>query len=959
MNAVASGGRRLQLLGHIHFERDGESVALSLPPKGLALLTLIAAHHDRPLSREWLAQRLWPDDDVAAARANLRRHLYLIAKLVGEDAVAVTRQTAQWDAACGVSVDLLEFDRLAGAQPLDALPFYRGELAAGLSDESILDERSAYAERYASALRLLRERARNAGDDEQLLIALQYTVAHDRLDEGAVRDLMSVRYRLGDRAGALRDFTGLQSRLRSDLEVQPEPETVALYEKILVADGKIETPSNLPAPAGTFVGRDQQLHSLAFQLRANRLITIAGAGGIGKTRLSIELGRSQLRHFTGGVWFADLRQARDERDVYERIAIACGLNDLNNAKDALEDRLAGDRCLIVLDNCEHLVDAVRAPIRFLIERSCAHVVVTSRRRLGCEGEICVNLHPLALPAEDAAPDELLRSPSVLLFLERAARVMPDVRVQFENAHSFAEIVRRLGGLPLALELVASRANLLTIDGMAKRLRDGLPSLKKIASVTQWSYDLLSENERRVFEVCAVFDGWWALETLEAILPDACGDGFEELSELVESSLVQTRAEGAEYRHSLLETTREFAARKLEESGDALRARTAHAHFWAAKLERIYPHSEGAREDEYFLPIDEAYADIRTALEFALTAQPALAVAIVSALYRYWALRGRLHEGWSAIQACEANTAAIPLSLQQRGRFAQAAGVIARELGDTERARTHLASAVECYRACGDRAREVESVWAQAKLEFMAGRHEKAKELYRSSLAMYLELGDEVNVASTIANIGSVSHSMGEFEEARAMYREALEQYERLGFLRGLAFIYRNMALAESNLGNAESSIALARRSVALSHESGDTLREGDALTVLAGSLGEAGLFEESLQASVRSLEILARSNHGQFVMLAIEAIARAAQLCGHHTDAVRFRACANALRKRKNLALGPAFLEEVDRETGVLRSTLDEDVFLAAWAAGESLSTAAVLAGAKALARMDTEKLRA
>lgn len=949
MNAVASGGRRLQLFGHINFERDGVSVALSLSPKALTLLTLIAANYDRPISREWLAQRLWPDDDVAAARANLRRHLYLIAKVIGEDALAVTRQTVQWNAGCGVAVDVLEFDRLAPAKPLDALGLYRGELAAGLTDEAIFDDRSAYAERYADTLRNLRDRARKAGDEEQLLTALQYAVAHDRLDEAAVRELMSVRYRLGDRAGALRDFTGLQSRLRTELEVPPEPETLELYEKILTADGRIETPSNLPAPAGTFVGRDQQMHALSFQLRAHRLITIAGAGGMGKTRLAIELGRSQLRHFQGGVWFVDLRQARDERDVYERIGVACGINDPSNAKDALEDRLTGERTLIVLDNCEHLIEVVRAPIRFLLEKTAAYVVATSRRRLGCDGEVCVNLEPLALPGLDAAPSELLRSPSVLLFLERAARVMPDVRVQYENAHSFAEIVRRLDGLPLALELVASRANLLTIDGIAKRLRDGLPSFKKVQSVTQWSYDLLSENERRVFETCAVFDGWWSLEALEAILPDACGDGFDELSELVESSLVQARPEGGEYRYSLLETTREFASKKLQERSDAIRARTAHAHFWTAKLERLYPYSEGAREDEYFLPIDEAYADIRSALEFALTAQPALAVAIVSALYRYWALRGRLEEGWSAVSACERNGVLTTLSAQQRGRFAQAAGVIAREMGERNAAKAHLAEAFAFFTESGDTLRKAEIVWAQAKLEFNSGSPDKARELYRSSLEIYRALGDEHGVANAIANIGSVSHALGEIEVAHAMYREALTEYERLGYLRGLAFIHRQLALAEQNMGRLDESIESAKRSVALSAESGDTLREGDALVILAGTLGECGRYEEALEAAVRALEIVERANHGQFVMLALEGIALASKQCGYGVESVRFRACAEAQRRRKGLAVWPDFEDEILEQTEQLRQALAKEVFEAAWASGQTMSPSAALASAKAL----------
>jgi predicted ATPase/DNA-binding SARP family transcriptional activator len=939
-------------------ERDGTTAALTLPSKSLALLIMLAAHHDRVLQREWVAQRLWPDDDPGNARANLRRHLHLITKVLGDDALSLTRQTAAWAPRSPVLLDVVAFDRAYASSPSEAVKYYGGDLGAGLSDEIVYELRDAYAERYTAALRILCVQARQSGDDDALLYALQHLCAHDRFDEAAACELMSVRHRCGDRAGALRDFAALTTRLKSELDVEPQPETLDLHRRILAEIGAPYTPNNLPRSAVSFVGREHELESASFSVRAKRLISITGTGGIGKTSLAVQCATAQLRHFRDGVWFVDLASARDETDVYERIAAACGMAPpREQIATALEEFLCQRSTLFVFDNCERVAAPVRDVAQRLLSKTSVHIIVTSRRRLDTAGEIVLKLEPLAVPALDAPPSELVRYASVRLFLERAASMAPDLRVRHENAHAFAEIVRRLDGLPLALELVAARANLLTIDGIAKRLRDSAvafrsrrddePRHRTIETATAWSYEILSHAEREVLQACSVFSGPWTLEALEAVLADDLRDGFEELSELIEGSLVHTQ-DSRELRYRLLETTRDFARKKLQESGDLVRRQLAHAGYYANFVNRLREFAEGSREAEYYLAIDAHYANVRAALEFAVENDAALAVRIIGGLYPYWTLRGRLQEGWSAARACEARGVGhLPAPL--RGTFYQACGVIARELGEHDRSDTYLTAALECYRESGNLQGEADAVWAQAKLFFNTGRWARSKELYELCLVLQERLGDEYRHASTLANIGAIAHTMNDLAEAERMYRMALSEYERLGYLRGLAFLYRQLSLFEQHVGKLDESISSARRSVAFSAEIGDTLREADALVTLANALIESRRLEESIDALVRALEILERANHAQFLMLATEALARTAQMMGRSTDAIRFRARASALRRQKRLVLSPTYEREVTDEVAMLRTALPEEIFSAAWAAGGQMTGAQALHAARVI----------
>ena len=942
---------------------DGDrSRPLGISEKTLVLLVVLVCGAERPVSRTWLASVLWPDVDESEARANLRRHLYKLAKALPPSdipAFLLGRNTAQWNPQSAFEVDVLLFERALARGDLEtAVQAYRGPLCVGSFDELILERRERLERRYVEALRAL-ARARGSGDAATRIPYLERLAAHDPLNEEWTRDLARSRLEAGDRAGARRELIGLVSRLRSELNVEPEPETAHLLAACLEAGEAART--NLPVESDSFVGREPALGDLRHLLSASSWVTIVGAAGIGKTRLAVHAARNHLADFPDGIWFVDLSAVSTWDEALRGIASSAGIAAGDDPARAVATHFAHHRALLVLDNLEQFDETARAGIDALVQGAAVKVLATSRRRIGGDAERVLPLQHLAIPETVRGPADALVYASVRLFAERAAAVAPSFAVSHENIAHVLDIVTRLDGLPLAIELVAARANLLTIEGIAKRLhdleafrkKDRDPRHRTVASALRWSYDLLSNDERTLLHALGVFEGSFDIAAVEAVcagagMPDSAAV-FPLLSELVEASLVSSRrTEGAQQRYGLLETVRRFV-RGLHGVPAHVLART-HAHHYAAFLEEIAPYAEGAREDEYYVPIDHDYPNLRAALDYALMHDRALAVRIVAALYRYWVMRGRLREGLSAANACDGEGLPADVSREVRGRFYQAYGVLARELGEHDRAEALLERALAAYREAGNERRECDVLFAQAKIAYNTGNARRALDLYRRCIVLMERSGDEHGRASAIANVGAVAHNAGDLEEAERMYRAAQAEYERLGYLRGLAFIYRQLSLLAQNTGAYERGVDFARQSVALSVEIGEHDREADALVVLAGALVDAGRAAEALAPLVRALEILERSENAQFLLLAVEALAGAALALGRHAEAVRFHAFAGALREKRSLSFGAAYEKELSDGIDRLRGVLPKATFAAAWAAGEAFTAGAALAAARRIA---------
>ena len=392
----------------------------------------------------------------------------------------------------------------------------------------------------------------------------------------------------------------------------------------VLSNGKVRMPQstpqhNLPAPRSSFVGREQGMFELKRELATTRLMTLTGAGGSGKTRLALEMARGLVEAYPDGVWLVELAPLSEEALVPKAVAEALEVPErpAEPIADTLADVLGDRRLLLVVDNCEHLIEAAAGLVDRLLD-SCPRlrILATSREGLGVEGEARWPVPPLSVPERGRTPssEKLEGYESVRLFVERARGRNPSFSLSSESALTVAELCRRLEGIPLAIELAAARVGTLSLEQISERLKDALglltrggrtavPRQRTLKGTLDWSYDLLSEPERGLFRRLSTFAGGWTLEASEAV---GSGEGVEEgevldlLSGLVEKSMVVTKgSDKGGVRYRLLEPVRQYALERLEESGEAEAAKRAHAEYFLALSEEAEPELLGPREAEWY------------------------------------------------------------------------------------------------------------------------------------------------------------------------------------------------------------------------------------------------------------------------------------------------------------------------------------------------------------------------
>ena len=443
--------------------------------------------------------------------------------------------------------------------------------------------------------------------------------------------------------------------------------------------------SNLPVPRTSFVGRERELADVARLLDETRLLTLIGPGGAGKTRLAVRAAAE--RADATDVTFADLSGVRDPTLVAPTIASSFGMHEIvTDPVEALVHHLADRELLLILDNFEQVTEAAGVVDRLLVGAPGLRVLVTSRRPLRLSGEQEYEVGPLSvLEPEDADPEALAASASVRLFAARAAAVLPDFAVNEENAPAVAEISRRLDGLPLAIELAASRVKLMGPSELVHRMDRRLPLLtggtrdlperqRTLRAAIEWGHDLLDPEERRLFERLAVFRGGWRLMAAETVCRDGLAiDVLDGLDSLVDRSLVRhAAANGGAVRFSMLETIHEFAAERLAASGDAAEVRRRHAVFVRDLIEEAEPHLRTEDQVAWLNRLGEEHDNIRAALDGAVeVGDGETALRIAAAVWRFWQLRGPLAEARDRLE----RILAMPEAQDRTAHRARALGAL--------------------------------------------------------------------------------------------------------------------------------------------------------------------------------------------------------------------------------------------------------------------------------------------
>jgi predicted ATPase/DNA-binding SARP family transcriptional activator len=674
---------RVELLGPFEVRnRDGAGV--EVPGIRLrALLAALALEPGRIVTRARLVDWIWgqqpPADEVNALQALVSRLRRVLPDGVIEADSGGYRLAVAPDA-----VDVCRFEHLVGqaraaelAARADllrsALALWRGTAMAdiALQGSDLFDAAVARLdELYVAALGDRVDADIRLGRGSELVSELTELVATYPLREGFVAALMRALAEAGRGNEALTAYQRTRERLAEELGADPSAELSALHTALLrgeLGERADNRRTNLRAELTSFVGKDDDIAAVAVVAIGHRLVTMTGAGGSGKTRLATETARTMLAELPDGAWLVELASVRAGGELAQAALTALGLRDqalLGDARagepmDRLIAALRERSALLILDNCEHVIEAAAAfADRLLGECRRLRILATSREPLGITGEVLWQVEPLALPAKGAEPSEVESSPAVRLLRDRAGLVRKDIGSDAHTLSAMARICRALDGVPLAIELAAARLRTMSVDQLAHRLDDrfrlltsgsrtALSRHKTLRAVVDWSWDLLSEGERGVLRRLSVFSGGVSLDAAERVCGDEAFAGeqvLDLLTALIEKSLLLADGEGTP-RYRMLNTIREYAAHRLAEAGETEPARRAHLAYFTELAETAEPHLRRAEQLEWLSTLEAEHDNISTALRGAIDegwAQEAMR--LVGAAGWYWYLSGHRAEG---------------------------------------------------------------------------------------------------------------------------------------------------------------------------------------------------------------------------------------------------------------------------------------------------------------------------
>lgn len=673
----------VRLLGSFSVSVAGEVVAADAwrlaKAKDVVKLLALAEHHR--LHRDQLIDVLWPDRDPRSGANNLYQALLGARRAissVGGDGHACVRLEDGWVGLCPTTalwVDVDAFEELSSSDDVEdlreALILHRGELLADdRYAEWAASRRETVRQRYHAVLIALGRQCAQAGDLLEARSLFSRLLDDDPANESGHQALMDLHARSGNRAAAIRQYELLEHALRSELGAEPSIASRDLVDDIRGGEiGPVapvvpaDPPTNLPVALSTFVGREREMVELPALLGRSRLVTLTGSGGCGKTRLATEVAGRCLEEFDDGVFLIEFGPLTSPSLVELEVARTLGVRPAKGqrAVDAVARRIAGGRTLLVFDNCEHLVNAVAATVEALLA-ACPQLVVlaTSREPLRLSGELVRRVPSLRVPdlAHVPAPDEFARYDALRLLVDRVAAVDPTFSMDDSNALAVATVCVRLDGLPLALELAAARVPALTIAEVADRLDDRFDLLtggrrtaltrhQTLQGAVEWSFDLLTEAQQRLFCRLAMFRGTFDVEAAEAVgggRDSSAGGVASQLADLVDCSMVVAEADRGLARFRLLETMREYGTARLR-AGDRLsEVRYCHARWFAGLVERAANAFAGPDRHRWLARLDDSRDDLREALAHLLVTDPHLAVRMASFLWPYWLWFSYLDDG---------------------------------------------------------------------------------------------------------------------------------------------------------------------------------------------------------------------------------------------------------------------------------------------------------------------------
>jgi predicted ATPase/DNA-binding SARP family transcriptional activator len=838
-----------------------------------------------------------------------------------------------------------------------ALSLWRGPALAEFAlEEFAREEIARLEEARITAVEMKSAAELSLGRHAELVGQLKALVGSHPLRERLRGLLMLALYRSGRQGEALRVFQEGRKALVDELGVDPGPELQELHQQILLQAASLAAApqsavaplSNLPAQVTSFVGRHDELKEVRKLLARSRLVTLIGAGGCGKTRLAIEAASAAGGDFPDGVWLAELEAVNDAALVPAALAAAVGIPEgaslgVSGEKsrplmDRLIDYLRGKEALVVLDNCEHLIEAC-AQVAGGVLRSAPKVrfLATSRERFGVGGEALLPVPPLGVPGpRQTSLEQLAQSDAVRLFVDRATAVQPAFTLDADTAPAVCHICRRLDGIPLALELAAARVRILPPAEIAARLDDrlslltsgsrgALPRHRTLRAAIDWSYDLASAQERELFGRLSVFVGGFTL----AAAVEVCADqGAEEsdvldlLARLVDQSLV-IPGDGGNARFRMLETLRGYAGQRLTESGTADRLRRRHAEYLLRLAELAEPQLRGHGQPVWLRRLEAERDNISVAIDWALHHDPEMAVRLSSALAYFWLIgrhrsevRRRLAEAVDTARqvspasraralAWAAQLACVEGRLAEAAAQAQEAYELSTEVGDpwwvamsemilglARGLHGEIGQAGEFLEEARARFEEMGGEWGAALSTMLLGyvstfaaQHERAVALAHQGLEGFRAAGDQWGQTMALELLGLLARGRGAYGDAIAVYEEALGIARDLGLRDEVPFLLVELADLSVLLGDWEAAAVLHKEALDAAEELGamDALAHArNGLALAARRQGDYGRARELQQAA---LSFYQQAGFAAETVRSLASLGYVAELTGDLDDA--------------------------------------------------------------------------
>ena len=623
------------------------------------------------------------------------------------------------------------------------------------------------------------------------------------------------------------------------------------------------TPNNLPQQLTSFIGREREQAEIATLLARSPLLTLVGAGGIGKTRLSLQIAADLMDEFPDGVWLVELAAIADPRLVPQAVASVLGVKEEPGRPliEALVDVFRDRRFLVVLDNCEHLLQACAELVKALLQ-SGPHVklMASSREPLRVVGEATYVVPTLAFPglARMITPAALAEYESVQLFIDRAVAAQSTFRVTEQNAMALAGVCRQLDGIPLAIELAAARTRALSVENIAARLDDrfrllrgddktALPRQQTLRALIDWSYDLLTEPEKKLLRRLAVFAGGFTLEAVEAV---GCGDdldwhsGLDILTQLIEKSLVALDPESGRYR--LLETVRQYAQERLVETGEADRTRTRHLRYFLSYLERAMTKLFGPEQAAWLVRLDFERENVLAAHAWCDRADDgaALGLRLVHDVKIYLLNRGLMGLTLRVTKEALARPAAQQRDLA-RSQACFDAGQTCCFMGRYEEGRALLEESLAIAREIGDIHR-IAAVFQPLSMALLGlGNRAAARGYVEEAVILARQEGDERSYAAALISAAQFHRALGALDPAEPLYEEALSIAREIGDRETIAIALLNLAMVSIGRGVADRARKMLLEVLAIATETGSKPVAQSVVEVSAGLAASSGDHERA------------------------------------------------------------------------------------------------------------------